>query len=160
MKIVISENIISIVEGKHAAGILPICSTTGRILLCQRGWEITEGGTWANLGGGMNLGESPSTTAIREFYEEGGVYVPIKLIPSYIDEHDDGFKYYNFIGVVENEFEPLVGKLTVDLDIEVIDYKWLTYDEFCKTKNLHWGLKQLIKKDGKQIQKIINDTKI
>ncbi len=139
---------------KHAAGILPICLTTGRILLCKRGPKLeTEPNKWANLGGKCNIGESPYETAIREFYEEGGCIMPVKLLQSFIDVKPDGFKYYNFIGLVQDEFKPKINKLTVDFEVEISDYKWLTVDEFFKLdkSKVHWGLDQLRVKAKQQI---------
>lgn len=157
MKIIVSENLFNMKLPKHAAGVLPICKTTGRILLCKRGSKISNPNQWANLGGKCNIGESPYETAIREFYEESGCILSVKLIPSYIDEHDDGFKYHNFIGLVDGEFVPKVNKMTVDFDIEIADYKWLTFDELLKfdKDKLHFGIKQIIKKAKEQIENIV-----
>lgn len=159
MKAIVSENIFNMQLPKHAAGVLPICRTTGRILLCKRGSKISNPNKWANLGGKQNVGENDAPiTAVREFYEESGCIVPVKLIPSYVDEHDDGFKYYNFIGLVDSEFKPKIGKVTVDGDIEIDDYKWVTFDEFIKfdKDKLHFGIKQLIKNAKTQIKNILN----
>lgn len=148
---------ITIKPAKYAAGVLPVCLKTGRLLLCKRGAHLeTEPNKWANLGGKANIGETAYETAVREFYEESGKIMPIKLIPSFIDEKEDGFKYYNFIGLVEDEFKPIINKLTVDFEVEISDFKWLTLDEFFKFdgNKLHWGCKLFRSKTKEQLKSI------
>jgi len=61
------------------------------------------------------------------------------LFPAYVFENENGkFKYYNFIGVIEDEFTP-------ELDWESEDYKWVDQDELFKHKNKHFGLENLLK---------------
>ena len=149
---------ITIKPAKYAAGVLPICLNTGRMLLCKRGPNLeNEPNKWSHLGGKSNIGESAYETAIREFYEEGGKIMPVKLIPSIIHEKPDGFKYYHFLGLVEQEFKPTIGKLTVDFEIEISDYKWFTLDELFKfDKNkLHWGFVNFRKQVKKQLEDLL-----
>lgn len=139
----------------HAAGILAYCKKTKRYLLTKRGPHITEPNTWTVLGGGMHVGEMPMETAIREFYEEGGVYVPIKLIPSYISKKNEHttFKYFYFIGFVDYEFKPKCNVVTVDGDIEIVDFGWFTIEQLLNFKKgtLHWGIKEFLKNNKKQL---------
>lgn len=160
-KFILSEELFQyIIDPKlsnHAAGVLPLCKYTKRFLIAKRGPKISLPNKWANWGGGHGWYEDAKTTAVREFYEESGTRVPIKMIPSFVDEHEDGFKYHNFIGIVDFEFKPLVNVVTVDGDIEVADYKWVTLQQLLKmpSNTIHFGIIQLLKKARKQIEEII-----
>ena len=141
----------------YAAGIYAVCLKTKRILLCKRGPKLeNEPNVFANLGGKANIGEKPYETAVREFYEEGGVYVPIKLIPSVVDKKGN-FTFYNFIGLVEDEFTPLINKLTVDMEIEITDYKWLSFKQFMDIKKslIHTGVAHFRKEAEEHLKKLI-----
>jgi 8-oxo-dGTP pyrophosphatase MutT (NUDIX family) len=149
---------IKIENKKYAAGVLPVCLSTGRILLGKRGPKLEkEPNKWCDFGGKANNYETPYETAIREFYEETGKIVPIKIIPSFVNTTGE-MDYYNFIGIVYEEFIPLVNVQTVDYEIEVSDYKWMTVEEFFKfpSSKLHWGLDLLRKKAKEQIKSLFN----
>jgi 8-oxo-dGTP pyrophosphatase MutT (NUDIX family) len=150
--------LLHILPSKFAAGVYPVCLNTKKILLCKRAPNLdSEPNKWSNLGGGANSYETPYENAVREFFEESGRFIPIKLIPSFVDEKKDGFKYYNFIGIVDYEFIPVTNKITADMEIEITDYKWLTFDEFMKfPKNqLHWGAEQFRVKCKKQLEDLL-----
>lgn len=136
-------------QRKYAAGVLPYCINTNRFLISKRGPHLeNEPNKWCIYGGKANIGEGPWETAVREFYEESGVIVPIKLTNEICTKNPDGKYYYNYIGLVEHEFKPIINKMTVDFEIEVTDFKWLTLEEllsFNKNK-LHWGLASFLKK--------------
>ncbi len=156
MKILVCENIFRIKKYEYGSGVLVMAKTTGRFLLCKRGPDITEPNTWSNLGGGSEAGENPKVTATREFYEESGVVLPITLIDSFVNEKGD-FRFYNFIGLVDSEFVPVVGKVTANTDgeVEVADYKWLKLEDIPKQKNLHWGVKKLYDNALPQLKNIV-----
>ena len=40
-----------------AAGVLPICTKTGRVLLVRRGFNQPQTGTWATFGGKYEKGD-------------------------------------------------------------------------------------------------------
>lgn len=44
---------------------------------------------------------------------------------------------YNFIGILDEEFNPI-------LDWETKDYKWCSFDEMIKLEPKHFGLKLLL----------------
>ena len=155
-QIIISEQQDIQLRHVYAAGLLPICKSTGRICLQQRGKDITQPNKWCNFGGGKNVGETPKSTAIREFWEESGVIVPLTVIPSYTSKKGDYFTYYNYLGLCDDEFEIICNKITIDGDIEVQDYKWLNLEDFEKlvhSDDAHWGLKQLWNNDSENIKK-------
>lgn len=150
--------LVNIVEKKYAAGVLPVCLNTGRILLGKRGPKLDkEPNKWCDFGGKSNNYETPYETAIREFYEETGKIMAVKLIPSFVNTTGN-MDYYNFIGIVEEEFKPLINVPTVDYEIEVADFKWLTVDQFFKFEKskLHWGMDLLRKEAEKQIKDLFS----
>jgi 8-oxo-dGTP pyrophosphatase MutT (NUDIX family) len=93
--------------GEMAAGMIFLAKDTGRIGIGKRSEYVLEPGTYGTMGGAGNPGESPEQVAIREgCKEEAGYAGKIEMIPLAVFEHHSGFKYFNFLGVVEKEFEP------------------------------------------------------
>lgn len=135
--------------GNIGAGILPISKKTGRILLAYRSGEVNEPYTWGTFGGRIDDpdNETPEEAARRELYEESGHEKIIKMIPAYIYKSPSGgFKYYNFIGIIEKEFEPI-------LDWETDDWKWVNIQELQTIRPKHFGLEALVKNSLDLIKK-------
>jgi 8-oxo-dGTP pyrophosphatase MutT (NUDIX family) len=112
----------SMTSGKKiAAGVLPICTKTGRILLVRRGFNQPSPGLWAGFGGKMEPEDSnPQETAKREFKEESqyeGEY-RISKEPVYVNR-DNHLDFYTYIGLFDEEFVPELGPAE-----EAIDYGW------------------------------------
>ena len=145
--------------GTIGAGVLPICTETKRILLAYRSEYVYEPNTWNLWGGKLDDDESDVREAcIREFREESGYDSEIELIDSYIYRIPNRFTYYNFIGLIDYEFEPV-------LDWETSDYEWVTFDELLTIKPKHFGLTALLKNDLNTIRRytmnnFINNNKI
>lgn len=133
--------------GNEASGILIIAKDTGRILIGLRSAYVLEPNTWGNFGGAIGLNDhgqreeklSPEENAIKEMSEEVGYYGDIDLIPAYTFQSGN-FKYYNFIGVVQHEFE--VDRS--DLNWEVSKVKWVNFNELIDLDNKHFGLQGLL----------------
>ena len=129
--------------GNEASGILPFCSSTKRFLIGFRSASVNEPHTWGNFGGAIGLDDygdeeehlSPEDNAIKEFEEETGFYGDIELVEAFTFRNDT-FTYYNFIGVLDEEFDPT-------LNWENEDYEWVTLDEM-QEYDLHFGLESLI----------------
>lgn len=139
-----------------SAGVLPIAKTTGRILIHKRGPKINDPNTWCNYGGGSKVGESQIKTARREFKEESGYGGYVSLHRSYQFKKPNGFKFQNFIGIVDREFKPKINVKTVDGVVEASDYRWLTIDELLKFRGkFHKGFEKLLKEREQQIRNII-----
>jgi 8-oxo-dGTP pyrophosphatase MutT (NUDIX family) len=120
--------------GNLGAGILPISSVTGRILLNYRSSSVNEPHTMGVWGGAVDESddEGIKEAAKREFHEETGYVGPINLEKAYVyDSAGGGFTYYNFIGVIGDEFKPKI-------DWESDGYKWVTLDELLNW-NWSWG---------------------
>lgn len=122
--------------GDRGAGVIIQCAKTKRYLLGLRSQYVNEPNTWGTFGGMIDKGEDPLEAVRREIEEEIGVSqeIPIKLF----DTFEKGtFKFYNFYGVVQNEFKP-------ELDWENADARWFSKGDF--PPNLHFGLKRLVPK--------------
>jgi 8-oxo-dGTP pyrophosphatase MutT (NUDIX family) len=134
-----------------AAGVLPICKKTGRIMLIRRGMDQSNPGTWATFGGKFEDGEDldPKQTALREFVEESGYKGKFKLSSKPIDVYNSNhLKFYTFIGLFDEEFIP-------DLETadEAIDYGWFYLGEF--PNDLHPGVSEIFIENKKTIENII-----
>lgn len=134
--------------GDTGAGILPICRTTGRLLVAYRSEYVNEPHTWGIVGGKLDDGEKDvEDAAKRELQEELGYDGKFELVPAYVfKSKGGGFEYHNFIGIVEEEFEP-----TFDWETEKAE--WMTLDQLMKLKPKHFGLETLIKESGDIIKK-------
>lgn len=70
-----------------------------KLLLCRISEELPRWqGQWTLPGGGMNFGEHPETTAIREIMEETGLDVEIRTVAAVNSIHDDSAEY-DFHGI-------------------------------------------------------------
>lgn len=129
--------------GNVGGGILPICTTTGRILLPFRSKYVNEPHCWGVWGGKIDEEEGQSENDIddvvkREFMEESGYDGDITLKPAYIFETPTkSFKYYNFIGLLDHEHKPT-------LNWETESYKWVTFEQLMSIKPKHFGLSGLL----------------
>ncbi len=135
--------------GNKAAGVLPICSITKKILLDYRSKYVNEPNTYGVYGGKIDTDENIEDAVRREFLEETEYDDNIELIPAFIFESGT-FKYYNYIGIIDDEFEPKMGW-------ESEDYEWVTFDELLNIEQKHPGLKLLLEdtESLKIIKKII-----
>jgi 8-oxo-dGTP pyrophosphatase MutT (NUDIX family) len=134
-----------------AAGVLPICTKTGRIMLIRRGFNQPQPGTWATFGGKYEKGDdlNPKDNAMREFVEESGFYGKFKISNKPLDVLDSNqLKFYTFVGLFEEEFVPDLEK-----EQEAVDYGWFYFDEF--PEDLHPGVSEMFEKNKKTIENII-----
>jgi 8-oxo-dGTP pyrophosphatase MutT (NUDIX family) len=125
--------------GNVGAGCLPISRKTKKILLCYRSSYVNEPHTWSGFGGKVEEDDSLNDTVINELCEETGYYGDIDLIPVFIFRNKNKtFEYHNYIGIVDNEFEPI-------LNWESDGYKWVTFEQLLKIEDKHPGLELLLK---------------
>lgn len=135
--------------GNFGAGVLPYSKSTKRFLINFRSKYVNEAHTWNIWGGKIDTEEDIKDAVEREFEEESGYDGNIELIDAYIFKNPKGkFKYYNFIGIIDNEFTPI-------LNWESENYKWVTYDELINLDNKHFGLENLL--NDKETLKIIQN---
>lgn len=104
---------------KEACGTIFISKKTGRVLLNLRAPYKTFSLKWSLWGGMKEIGESPKECLLREMTEEMGFIPNIdKIYPFDVYEsRDKNFKYYSFICVVDDEFNPI-------LNDESVGYCW------------------------------------
>ena len=139
--------------GKSGCGCIVISLLSGRILLPFRGKFVKEPLTWGLWGGKIDETDINIKDEVkRELEEESGFDDNIELIPAYIFESPDkSFKYYNFIGLIVDEFNPI-------LNWETESYRWFTFDKMMKISPKHFGLEYLLN-DPKSIRIIRKYTR-
>lgn len=89
-----------------AAGVIPFCINTNRILVMQRSHWQDAPLTWSCYAGGAAPKETPLKTALREFWEETGctpAFSQLFELPVY---RKNNFQFHTFVGIVVDEFEP------------------------------------------------------
>lgn len=158
--------------GDSAAGVLPFCTVTKRFLPNLRSGQVSSPNTYSLYGGGVFLGEDeaseiPNTeelhkpenmhifeeTARRELEEEAGYDGPLHLqhLYTYKDEPCKWY-YYNFLGLVPNEFEPQASEEHAWEDSG--QNLWVTYDELLNLEPKHFGLEKLLKEAGAKLKSL------
>lgn len=141
-------------ESNAASGVLPICSSTGRICLAWRSGTVHHGNCWGVLGGAIQAGMSPSDSAKKELAEETGYTGSVKLEKSFVFQ-DGEFRYFNFLGIVPSEFG--LHPQNEEFARETKRLWWATLDEIQtqmeKTpESFHFGFRELFKKADEQIR--------
>jgi len=130
--------------GKQGAGCIIMAKDTGRICLPYRSAHVQEPNTWGTWGGAIDGNEDPAVAAKREVQEEAGYDGPVKMVPLLLFQHSSGFRYFNFLALVEREFTP-------QLNWETQTFDWVQFGEW--PAPLHPGLKSLLN-DSASIQTI------
>ena len=121
--------------GRRGAGCLILARDTHRICIAHRSQKVEQPGTWGTWGGAIDADEDPAQAAQREVSEEAGYSGPMQMVPLYVFKHRSGFTYYNFLAIVDQEFEPR-------LDWETQGYSWVKFGQW--PQPLHPGLKALL----------------
>ncbi len=133
-----------------AAGALFLTSDTKRVLLQLRASpKSSHRNEWSLFGGLAKNEETPSEAMIRECTEEMGMFPEItKIYPFDIYEsRDKGFRYYTFIVVVDEEFQPTINH-------ESLGYGWFDFGTW--PKPMHIGARNsLCGKKAKALLDII-----
>jgi ADP-ribose pyrophosphatase YjhB (NUDIX family) len=106
-------------DKSKAAGILALCTETGRVLLSYG----TKKERYTGFGGYLTYGETFRDGAYREFSEETMYQGPLVLMRAYRHQSPvKDFEYLNFVGLVPYEFQPM-------LDKENIEAEWFTLSQ-------------------------------
>lgn len=125
--------------GKRAAGCIFFCPKTNRMLLNYRSAEVMEPNLcYSTWGGKFDGNESVEQVIEREVVEESG-YIgnyDMEFVYTFVDGN---FKYYNFLVIVDNEFEPILNWET-EIPEGYDEYPWFDFND-CPD-NLHLGLKR------------------
>jgi 8-oxo-dGTP pyrophosphatase MutT (NUDIX family) len=120
-----------------ASGVFIVCNTTGRHLMLNRSND--EG--WCIPGGGIQYGEYPTDSALREFEEECGITRDtIRLTGKEDRTHNpDGLIFTTYCAECDKEFEPV-------LNDEHIGFVW--GDPSKSPQPLHPGFEQYLIRNG------------
>jgi 8-oxo-dGTP pyrophosphatase MutT (NUDIX family) len=121
--------------GSVGAGCIILAKDTGKLLIAHRSDAVQEPNTWGSWGGAIDSKENPLEALVREINEETGYHGQIEVEPLYVFSKP-GFKYYNYLAIVDNEFTPR-------LDWENQGFIWCGLDNL--PKPLHFGLVALLK---------------
>lgn len=124
--------------GQRGAGVLVISGA--HALLCQRGDNADNPGTWAPFGGMVDPGESTEEAARRELGEESGLWLNTEFIHLYDSQPtEEGFVFSTYVTFVEDR--PLV-----DLEREESSgYGWFSLLSFPTPR--HPGFNAMLKSD-------------
>jgi 8-oxo-dGTP pyrophosphatase MutT (NUDIX family) len=138
--------------GKAGAGALIMARTTGRLLIQLRADYVEQPNTWGVWGGAIDIGLSPESAMQKEIEQETGLKSSQirETIPLYVFKHPSGFKYYNFLITVDDEFTP---RPHTGSEWEINGFRWVKYGQW--PSPLHFGLQFLLQHSGRKIQKII-----
>ena len=134
--------------GARAAGCLFLAKSTGRIMFAHRSDEVKDPDLWSTFGGAIDEGEDPATAVRREIEEETGYDGPVRMLPLAVFKHESGFRYFNFLAIVPEEFEP-------ELNWENQDYAWVEYGNF--PEPLHMGAVYLLNQSATAIKLAIKE---
>ena len=135
--------------GSRGAGIMPVCPATGRVMLVLRSSMVNEPHTWGIPGGAIDSAESYEKAARREMQEELGFSAHVEIQPAFLFEKGS-FKFQNFFGIVDEEFD-------AQLDWENTDYDWFALNQL--PSPLHFGVKALLSNSREDLMKILNVTR-
>jgi len=140
--------------GKQGAGAIIMAKSTGKFLIPFRSSLVLQPNTWGVWGGAIDSGEDPKSAAKREVQEEAGYRGgDVIMVPLYVfHDQKSGFKYYNFLAVVDDEFTP-------NLNWETENFEWVDFDKIRHLEPLHFGLKALLQHSGDDIHKVVDKVK-
>ena len=134
--------------GTEGAGALLVARGTGRVFLVLRSAKVRNPGTWGLPGGALDEGESPRQGAARELMEEVGYTGRLDLRSGHIFTAPD-FTYHNFVGLVGDEFEPV-------LNWESDDAGWFDLDAL--PGPLHFGVHEFMQHSAGLISSVVDEA--
>ncbi len=133
-----------------AVGITFIAKDTKRIIMNLRSKNVKHSNTWSFWGGKVEADEQPFDALRREVIEEMGYFpATYKIHPLDIfTTKDKSFAYYTFVGIVGEEFIPVLNR-------ESAGYCWTDIGEY--PEPLHKGAYQTLSspKNNKKLKTIL-----
>lgn len=133
--------------GRQGAGLIIMCSKTGRLLLPLRSSMVEQPHTWGTWGGAIDDGEDPKAAAVREMREESGVKIDPRSVTKLFVFQKGTFKYTTFLALVDAEFKPR-------LDQETERAEWFAADNL--PSPLHFGLRAVL--DDSKARAVIDEA--
>lgn len=129
--------------GKEGAGAILYSLSKNKFGLGLRSAKVLEPGTLGSFGGAIDGSDSIEETIENELMEEIGYFYPSTLRSLKIFEQD-GFKYHNFIAIIDDShFDPV-------LNWENDSIEWLSLEELqsMKPETLHFGINFILEDAG------------
>lgn len=122
--------------GRQGSGCIVYSRDTGRYLIQLRSDAVLEGGTWGVWGGAVDHGLTAEENALAELTQETGYdgEPDLHFLVDFIDEAS-GFRYRNFLAVIDQEFDPI-------LNWEGEDSRWCEIGDW--PDPLHFGLEYVL----------------
>ena len=107
-----------------------VCSSTHRVLLARRAPTTRNAGQWNFFGGGVDPGERPLKTAIREVKEEAGIIATRQELVALGEAMTPAKRNILFGLLQDDEFAPV-------LNGESTHWEWSPVDSLHGRKDLH-----------------------
>ena len=115
-----------------------VCRATCRVLLAERAPTTRNAGQWNFFGGGVDAGERPVRTAVRELKEEGGIVVTRHELVAVGEALTPTKRNILFALPVDDEFAPI-------LNGESVRWRWVFLDDLPFFPDLHLPTSLLIR---------------
>lgn len=113
-----------------------VCPGTNRVLLAKRGPTTRNAGRWNFFGGGIDDGEHPEDTALRELAEEAGMKAARDDL-IYLGHCQTGAKRnLLFVVTTQSEFAPAINH-------ESQDWSWVALSDLLALRRLHGPTEKL-----------------
>lgn len=118
--------------GRAGTGSIFLSQDTGLIGIAHRSSQVEQPNTWGTVGGAIDQGHDPATTAIKEAFEELHYRKrPLDYL-RHLDQFQSGtFRYTTYLYVVERQFNAV-------LNWESQDFQWFQFGKW--PSPLHFGL--------------------
>ena len=96
----------------------------GKLLLIRR-WNARRGNYFAFPGGGVEEGETPEATVVRELMEEGGVTITVDRLfaKTFISEIYEGQTF--LLAQLDNDQEPVWQEIYKQSETDTYAFEWL-----------------------------------
>jgi len=96
----------------------------GKLLLIRR-WNARRGNYFAFPGGGVEEGETPEATVVRELMEEGGVTITVDRLfaKSFVSEIYEGQTF--LLAQLDNDQEPVWQEIYKQSETDTYTFEWL-----------------------------------
>ena len=107
-----------------------VCSATRRVLLAKRAPTTRNAGQWNFFGGGVDPGERPLKTAVRELKEEGGIVVNREELMVLGEAATPAKHNILFALLLDDEFAPI-------LNGESTHWEWVGITDLRHRTDLH-----------------------
>lgn len=107
-----------------------VCPGTSRVLLAKRGPSARNAGRWNFFGGGIDDGEHPEETALRELSEEAGIDTERQSLIYLGDCFTGSKRNLLFVVTAEAEFDPIINH-------ESQDWCWIAIEDLLSLRRLH-----------------------